>query len=135
MCKMIYVAGTDEFKHLTGLLKQSDRKFPSGAHYMTLVIKSVFVRYMREFCTDSFAIGIEDVWPTQEDDYAQKKAIYIAFRSEKELFKFIMKIGAKRTRWWKSGLSFTYVGKEDDPFEGHHAGENWNYEDPQDMLQ
>ncbi len=134
MCKLNYAVEPESFPKLLKALRLESGIYPKNAYYMDKVIQSIFVKYMRKFCKDSFAVAVHTEYPTKEDDYRQNKSIYLAFRSEKELFKFIMKIGAKRTRWWRSGLSFTFVGREDDPFEKRHAGENWNYEDPQDMI-
>jgi len=134
VCKLIYVVKPENFDSLIKTLKLEGKSYPKDSYYMQDVIKNCYMRYMRKFCTDGFAVAIDSIYPTAEDDYQQKNAIYIAFRSEKELFKFIMKMGARRTRWWKSSLAFTFVGKEDDPFQGRQAGENWNYEDPQDMI-
>ena len=97
-------------------------------------LQKVFIKYLKEFCSNSFGVAISALRPVGDDDWAHKVAIYICFRERKDLFKFSMRFGAKRIRWWRSNLSFTIIGTEDETYEKRHAGDKWNKEDPHGYL-
>lgn len=136
MVKYIHIAEPEPFHTLMEILgidkeELSKRKI---RHYDSKAIERCFVYYLKDFCADTFGVGSLPLRPVEEDNYTQKVAIYIAFRSKKDLFKFSLKVSCKRTRWWGSALAFTIITTEDDPYVYKKAGEKWNKEDPYGFI-
>ena len=98
------------------------------------MLERQLIKYLKPFCADSFGVASHALQPSEEDDYKTKVALYVAFRSKKDLFKFNMKFGGLRRRWWRSHINFTVVATADDPYVFCSAGEKWNREDPHGYL-
>ena len=98
------------------------------------MLERQLIKYLKPFCSDSFGVATHALHPSEEDDYKTKVAFYIAFRSKKDLFKFNMKFGGQRRRWWRSHLDFNLIATADDPYVFCSAGEKWNREDPHGYL-
>lgn len=103
-------------------------------YYDHKILEQKFIKYLKTFCSASFGVASMPMRPQEEDDYAQKVEFYIAFREKKDLFKFALRFGGDRTRWWRSGLSFTIIGEDGDPYVFANAGDKWNKEDPHGYI-
>ena len=133
MAKYLYVAEPEPFVKILEMLKVQNPPQAHNCHDVKYV-ESRFKRYLRGFCADSFCLGNKAVYPTEDDGFKTKYEIYIGFRSKKDLFKFNMRFGAKRIKWWNSTTHFTVVATADDPYRKSVSGENWNREDPQGFI-
>jgi len=131
MAKFIYV---HEQEHYDKLMEKLKVENPTSRLWDEAYIKKMFTKYLKGFCADGFCVGAVSLHPTEADNWQQKSAFYIGFRSKKDLFKFNMRFSAIRVRWWNSATHFTVVGTADDPYVPVKAGESWNKEDPQGFI-
>lgn len=136
--RYIYKVDEDEFKALMDMLgfKITATMMTNNMirYYDPRLLQSKFIKYLKTFCADGFCIATQILASQQDDDFAQKMSVLVGFRSQKDLFKFNLRFGAKRIKTWRSDLLFTAILTVDDPYDPRPGGEKWNREDPNGFL-